>query len=118
MELLTLIYFFQPQDQLLPEADKNNQEIQKSQLQEEELEKMRVENSFNDKDESSNGLKLISSSNFNDNSTGMAQFKIEKLLTFPRKSVYVMHFTNFDEKENVLIILLVKIIRYYMNFML
>lgn len=79
---------------------------------------MRVENSFNDKDESSNGLKLISSSNFNDNSTGMAQFKIEKLLTFPRKSVYVMHFTNFDEKENVLIILLVKIIRYYMNFML
>ena len=81
-----------------------------------ELEKMNVENSFNDN--SSNGLKLISSSNFNDNSTGMVQFKIEKLLTFPRKSVYVMHFTNFDEKENVLIILLVKIIRFYMNFML
>ena len=81
-----------------------------------ELEKMNVVNSFNDS--SSNGLKLISSSNFNDNSTSMAQFKIEKLLTFPRKSVYVMHFTNFDEKENVLIILLVKIIRFYMNFML
>ena len=81
-----------------------------------ELEKMNVENNVNDN--SSNGLKLISSSNFNDNSTGMAQFKIEKLLTLPRKSVYVMHFTNFDEKENVLIILLVKIIRFYMNFML
>ena len=82
-----------------------------------ELEKMNVASSFNENN-SSNGLKLISSSNFNDNSTGMAQFKIEKLLTFPRKSVYVMHFTNFDEKENVLIILLVKIIRFYMNFML
>ena len=82
-----------------------------------ELEKMNVASSFNENN-SSNGLKLISSSNFNDNSTGMAQFKIEKLLTLPRKSVYVMHFTNFDEKENVLIILLVKIIRFYMNFML
>ena len=81
-----------------------------------ELEKMNVANSFNDN--SSNRLKLISSSNFNDDSTGKAQFKIEKLLTLPRKSVYVMHFTNFEEKENVLIILLVKIIRFYMNFML
>ena len=49
--------------------------------------------------------------NFNSTS----QFKVEKLLTFSGKSIYVMHFINFKDKESVLMRLLVQIIKFYMS---
>ena len=50
--------------------------------------------------------------------TSKTEFKIEKLVTFSKKSIYVMHFINFDGKENVLLRLLVQIVKFYMNYIL
>ena len=44
-----------------------------------------------------------------------SQFKVEKLLTHSGKSIYVMHFINFNDKETVLMRLLVQIINFYMS---
>ena len=58
-----------------------------------------------------------SSGNFSEmpNINSTSQFKVEKLLTYSGKSIYVMHFINFKDKESVLMKLLVQIIKFYMS---
>ena len=43
------------------------------------------------------------------------QFRVEKLVTFSGKSIYLLHFENFKNKETSLMRLIVQIINFYMS---
>jgi len=56
--------------------------------------------------------------NFQSNNFTLSDFKIEKLLSTKNRAIYMLHLINFDEKESILLKLIVNDVIFFMKNLL